>query len=134
VRAVSAAAAAAHARAAGPLVVGAAGFAPPLSQQLVPFASLKQPGRMLALVNNATHLSFLNGSARLPVFVVGPDRPEAYQELKGLSLAFFDQYLRSGHLLDQLVPATGGIQRGEAPLNVLLRRQLSAADLDSVLK
>ena len=109
-------------------------FAPPLSQQVGPFTSLNQPGRMLAVVDGATHLSFLDGSARLPVFLVGPDRPEAYQELKGLSLAFFDQHLLGGHLLDQLVPPAGGIQRGAAPLKMLLRPKLTETEVTSVLK
>ena len=108
-------------------------FAPPVSQQLVPFTSLQQPGRMLAVVDRATHLSFLNGSTPLPRFLVGPDRPEAFQELKGLSLAFFDRHLRGGPLLDQLVPSTGGVQRGETPLTMLLRRQLSSTDLRAVV-
>ena len=109
-------------------------FAPPISQQVGPFTSLKQPGRMVAVVDGATHLSFLDGSKPLPVFLVGPDRPEAYQELKGLSLAFFDQYVLGGQLLNQLVPAAGGIQRGGAPLTMLLRRQLSMAEVFAALE
>lgn len=74
-------------------------FAPPVSQQLIPFSSITFPGSLLALQHNGTHLSFLNGTTELPAFVVGPDQPLARQELQGMALRFFDRHVRTQQAL-----------------------------------
>ena len=68
-------------------------FAPPISQQLLPFTGLRQPDARLVLQHRGTHLSFLEGTADLPELVIGPAQPLARQELQGLARAWFDQYL-----------------------------------------
>jgi predicted dienelactone hydrolase len=107
-------------------------FAPPVSQQLWPFTAVQQPDRVLGLLDHGTHISFLNGTARLPGFITGPDRSVAQDELRSLGLAFFNTHLRGDSVMKQLVPATGGVVVGRQPLPLLLRRQLDAQQLEQV--
>lgn len=102
-------------------------FAPAVAQQLVPFSAISHPQRLLVLQRNGTHLSFLDGKASLPQFLLGADRPLARQQLQGLARAFFDTHLRNINRLDGLLPANPalGAQQGGDPLPLLLRQQLS---------
>jgi len=111
-------------------------FAPPVSQQLVPYVAIRQADSLLVLQRNGTHLSFLNGDAPLPAFLIGPDRPLAQRDLRALSLAYFDRHLRQGR------PATlsvltahqdGGVTMGRDPLPLLLRPRLSSQQLNGLL-
>jgi predicted dienelactone hydrolase len=111
-------------------------FAPPVSQQLLPFTAIRQPESLLVLQQHGTHLSFLNGQARLPAFLFGPDRPLARQDLQGLSLAFFDRHLRQHQQAPSLVQsaqADGGVKMGVDPLPLLLRLQLSRQQLRQLI-
>lgn len=111
-------------------------FAPPLSQQLVPYAAVRQADSLLVLQRNGTHLSFLNGDAPLPAFLIGPDRPLAQQDLRALSLAYFDRHLRQGRPATlSVLPAhqDGGVTMGRDPLPLLLRPRLSAQQLNGLL-
>jgi predicted dienelactone hydrolase len=109
-------------------------FAPPVSQQLIPFTSIEYPGSLLALQHNATHLSFLNGSTKLPAFVLGPDQPLARQELKGMARRFFDRHVRSQQALAPLAApaATSGVLTGSAPLRLLITPRFSREELNQV--
>ena len=106
-------------------------FAPPLSEQLQPYTSLKQADTYLALVNKGTHLSFLTGTSKLPSFIVGPAQREAFGELKALSVLFFDRYLAGLAKPAELVPPQSTLVVGEAPLQMLVIRQLDAQVLRS---
>lgn len=109
-------------------------FAPPVSQQLIPFTSIEQPGSLLALQHNGTHLSFLNGNAELPPFLVGPDRPLARQELRGMALAFFDQHVRQQPSAPSLAAPTdtSGELSGSDPLPLLITPRFSREELNQV--
>jgi predicted dienelactone hydrolase len=110
-------------------------FAPPLSQQLLPYTSVRQPDSLLVLQQNGTHLSFLNGQAALPAFVLGPDRPLAHWQLQGLARAFFDRSLRPAAPGPALVPpaqAAVGTALSHSPLPLLLRPALSREQLQQV--
>ena len=109
-------------------------FAPPVSQQLIPFTSIEQPGSLLALQHNGTHLSFLNGNAELPPFLVGPDRPLARQELRGMALAFFDQHVRQQPSASSLAAPTdtSGELSGSDPLPLLITPRFSREELNQV--
>ena len=101
-------------------------FAPPYSQQLLPFTSFRQPEHYLALVNKGTHLSFLMGTSKMPRFLVGPGQRQAYSELRSLSLLFFDHYFSAKQKLSHLqFPAV----IGDAPLQILLMKQLKEQTL-----
>lgn len=99
-------------------------FAPPLSEQLLPYTSLKQADTYLALVNKGTHLSFLAGTSNLPSFLVGPTQREAFVELKALSLLFFDRYLSAVAKPHDLVPPQSTLLVGVEPLQMMVIRQL----------
>ena len=99
-------------------------FAPPLSEQLLPYTSLKQADTYLALVNKGTHLSFLAGTSNLPSFLVGPTQREAFVELKALSLLFFDRYLSAVAKANDLVPPQSTLLVGVEPLQMMVIRQL----------
>ena len=108
-------------------------FAPPVSQQLTPFTSLRQPGSVLAVQKNGTHLSFLDATSNLPAVITGPDQSLARKELQGMAKLFFDR-----HLLDQagtppLAPAGGeAFQAGSTPLPLLFRSSLTMQQLEQV--
>ena len=108
-------------------------FAPPVSQQLTPFTGLRQPGSVLAVQKNGTHLSFLDATSNLPPVITGPDQPLARQELRGMAKLFFDR-----HLLDQagtlpLAPVgNGAFRSGSAPLPLLFRSSLTMQQLETV--
>jgi predicted dienelactone hydrolase len=110
-------------------------FAPAARQQLQPFAAINQPQRLLVLQANGTHLSFLDGKARLPGFLMGVDRPLARQQLQGLARAFFDTHLRHINRLEGLLPASPavGAQQGRDPLPLLLKQQLSPQQLQRTI-
>ena len=99
-------------------------FAPPLSEQLLPYTSFKQADTYLALVNKGTHLSFLAGTSNLPSFLVGPTQREAFVELKALSLLFFDRYLSAVAKANDLVPPQSTLLVGVEPLQMMVIRQL----------
>ena len=106
-------------------------FAPPLSEQLLPYTSLKQADTYLVLVNKGTHLSFLKGTSKLPSFIVGPGQREAFDELKALSLLFFDRYLNAVAKPNDLVPPQSTLVVGVEPLQMMVIRQLDEQVLRS---
>jgi predicted dienelactone hydrolase len=111
-------------------------FAPPVSQQLEPYTAIRQPESLLVLQRNGTHLSFLNGDAPLPGFLIGPDRPLAQRDLRALSLAFLDRHLRqprpTAPPLLHPAQADGGVRMGSDPLPLLLRPQLGRPQLQEL--
>jgi predicted dienelactone hydrolase len=104
-------------------------FAPPLTEQLLPYTSLKQADRILALVNRGTHLSFLAGTSKLPSFLVGPNQREAFTELKALSLLFFHRYLSTTESPANLMPPQAPLVVGTDPLQMMVFSQLSEENL-----
>jgi predicted dienelactone hydrolase len=104
-------------------------FAPPLSEQMLPYTSLKPADRILALVNGGTHLSFLAGTSKLPSFLVGPNQREAFTELKALSLLFFNRYLNATEPPANLMPPQAPLLVGTDPLQMMVFRQLSQQNL-----
>ena len=108
-------------------------FAPPVSQQISLFTSLREPGSVLAVQKNGTHLSFLNATSNVPPVITGPDQSLARRELQGMAKLFFDR-----HLLDRaetlpLAPAgNGAFQSGATPLLLLFRSSLTMQQLEQV--
>ena len=109
-------------------------FAPPVSQQLIPFTSIQQPGSLLALQHNGTHLSFLDGTSALPAVVIGPDQPLAREELKGMARAFFDEHLSDTPSAPPLAAPTArsGVFSGSDPLRLLITPRFSREQLNQV--
>ena len=108
-------------------------FAPPISQQLIPFTAIRSPGSVLAVQNNGTHLSFLDGTSDLPKVVIGPDQPLARTELQGLAKLFFDRHLLGATAEPPLIPAPeAGVVVGSEPLPLLLRSTLTMPQLKQV--
>lgn len=79
-------------------------FAPPVSQQLMPYSSVVKAANVLAVFDKATHLSFLAATGKLPEWLIGPDPEQAQRDLKALSLAFFDQQLLGKETMGRLCP------------------------------
>lgn len=108
-------------------------FAPPLSQQLSGFTQIRQPGSVLAVQKNGTHLSFLNATSNLPAVITGPDQSLARKELQGLAKLFFDRHLRGQTGVSPLAPeGDGAYQAGATPLSLLLRSSLTMTQLEQV--
>ena len=108
-------------------------FAPPVSQQLSLFTSLRQPGSVLAVQKNGTHLSFLDATSNLPTVITGPDQSLARQELRGMAKLFFDSHLLGQSETASLAPAgNGAFQSGSTPLSLLLRSSLTMQQLEQV--
>ena len=109
-------------------------FAPSISQQLIPFSWIQQPGSLLVLQRNGTHLSFLEGTSDLPPTVLGPDLPLARRQLKGMARGFFDQLLRLQPVMSSLLPTPTDplVAAGRDPLKLLVMPRLSRQQLERV--
>ena len=109
-------------------------FAPSISQQLIPFSWIQQPGSLLVLQRNGTHLSFLEGTSDLPPTVLGPDLPLARKQLKGMARGFFDQHLRSQQALPSLLPTPidAVVAAGRDPLKLLVMPRLTSQQVERV--
>jgi MarC family membrane protein len=107
-------------------------FAPPVSQQLMPYSSVVKAANVLAVFDKATHLSFLAATGKLPEWLIGPDPEQAQRDLKALSLAFFDQQLLGKETMGALVPSNAALYRAGQPLQFLLRRQLTPGELRAI--
>ncbi len=109
-------------------------FAPPFSQQLGPYSAIQHPDRLLAVQKNGTHLSFLEGTSKLPSYIIGPDQSFARKELLGISHAFFATHLNNERELSDLLakdPSKNTIL-GNEPLKIIIRSELSEADFEKV--
>ena len=108
-------------------------FAPPVSQQLSPYTAIRQPGSVLAVQNNGTHLSFLDATSSLPSVITGPDQQLARTELRGMAKLFFDRHLLGRTDTPSLAPTeNGGFRAGSDPLPLLLRSSLTMSQLEQV--
>ena len=108
-------------------------FAPPVSQQLSPFTAIRQPGSVLAVQNNGTHLSFLDATSTLPPVVTGPDQPLARTELRGMAKLFFDRHLLGRSDTPPLAPpGNAGFSAGSDPLPLLMRSGLTMEQLEQL--
>lgn len=107
-------------------------FAPPMSQQLVPFTNVATSGSVLALFEQATHLSFLDGGSRLPAWLIGPQPQQAHQDLKALSVAFFDQHLQGMDTMRTLLPSQTALHRSGQSMPFQLRRELGPVVIKSI--
>ena len=72
-------------------------FAPMIPEQIMPFTWFTQEESYLVVVDPGTHFSFLGvvseGAFPVPESFIGADPELARPQLRGLSLAFFNQYL-----------------------------------------
>ena len=107
-------------------------FAPPLSQQLIPYTSVGKANSVLAVFDKATHLSFLAATGKLPAWLIGPDPEQAQRDFKALSLAFFDQQLLGKDTMGGLMPSDAALYRAGQPLQFLLKRQLTPGQLRAI--
>jgi predicted dienelactone hydrolase len=107
-------------------------FAPPICQQLIPYSSVSTNGSLLALFEDATHLSFHSATGKLPVWLIGPDPEQAQRDLKALSLTFFDQQLLGKDTMGALMPSDEALYRAGQPLQFLLKRQLTPGQLRAI--
>ncbi len=108
-------------------------FAPPVSQQLTSFTGIRQPGSVLAVQKNGTHLSFLDATSNLPPVITGPAQSLARQELRGMAKLFFDRHLLGQAGTLPLAPVgNGAFQSGSAPLPLLFRSSLTMQQLKTV--
>ncbi|ACB50599.1 unknown [Crocosphaera subtropica ATCC 51142] len=109
-------------------------FAPPLPEQISPFADVEKEDKYLILVKNGTHLSFLTGGDNLPDFIVGEGRDLAYSYLKSLSLAFFNLYLNQQQEFEPYLTDTAVQQMGQNPLPLHLIQSLTQEQLNEALQ
>ncbi|MBD2655140.1 alpha/beta hydrolase [Synechocystis sp. FACHB-383] len=109
-------------------------FAPPLSQQIVPFAALNKQDKYLLLVKNSTHLSFDQGTDQLPGFIVGPGQELAYDYLKSISLAFFNLYLNQQQEFKPYLTDTAVQKMGKEPLPLHLIKSLTQEQLNEAIQ
>ncbi|MGH2416332.1 MAG: alpha/beta hydrolase family protein, partial [Microcystaceae cyanobacterium] len=109
-------------------------FAPPLPEQISPFAVIDKEDKYLVLVKNGTHLSFLQGGGNLPDFIVGKGRDLAYAYLKSLSLAFFNFYLNQQQEFEPYLTDAAVQKMGQDPLPLHLIKSLTQEQLNEALK
>lgn len=109
-------------------------FAPPLPEQIAPFAAINKGDKYLILVKNGTHLSFLDGGGKLPDFIVGEGRDLAYAYLKSISLAFFNLYLNQQQEFEPYLTDAAVQKMGQNPLPLHLIKSLTQEQLNEALK
>jgi hypothetical protein len=73
----------------------------------------------------------LKGTSKLPSFIVSPGQREAFDELRALSLLFFDRYLNAVAKPNDLVPPQSTLVVGVEPLQMMVIRQLDGQVLRS---
>jgi predicted dienelactone hydrolase len=109
-------------------------FAPPLPQQISPFTAVNKGDKYLVLVKNGTHLSFLQGTGKLPDFIVGEGRDLAYDYLKSISLAFFNLYLNRQQEFKPYLTDAAVQKMGQNPLPLHLIKSLTQEQLNEAIK
>jgi predicted dienelactone hydrolase len=109
-------------------------FAPPLPEQLTPFAAVEIQDKYLLLVKNGTHLSFLQDTDKLPKFIVGEGQDLAYGYLKSISLVFFNLYLNQQHEFKPYLTDDAVQKMGENPLPLRLINSLSKEQLNEAIE
>jgi predicted dienelactone hydrolase len=109
-------------------------FAPPLPEQITPFADINKHDKYLLLVKNGTHLSFLEGGGTLPSFIVGEGRDLAYNYLKSISLAFFNLYLNQKQEFKPYLTDYAVQKMGQNPLPLHLIKSLTQEQLNEAIK
>lgn len=107
-------------------------FAPPVSQQLIPFSGLRQQAARLVVQNKGTHMSFLDGTGDLPEFVIGPDQARARKQLQGLALAWFDHHLRGRGDAAGFPRVSASLLSGQDPLQLLVLPPFTREQLHQV--
>ncbi|AIE75520.1 MULTISPECIES: alpha/beta hydrolase [unclassified Synechocystis] len=108
-------------------------FAPPVPEQIIPFSLIEGVDKYLLLVQNGTHLSFLEDTDNLPEKIVGPGQDLAYTYMKSLGLAFFDLYLRQDSTLKPYL-TDGMVQKmSQDPLPLQLVQSLTSAQLQQAM-
>jgi predicted dienelactone hydrolase len=109
-------------------------FAPPLPEQIMPFVSLNKEDKYLLLVQNSTHLSFAEGTANLPSFIVGPGQKVAFDYIKSISLAFFNLYLNQQPQFKPYLTHSAMQSLEKEPLPLYLIQSLSPKQLNEAIK
>lgn len=109
-------------------------FAPPVPEQIVPFAAIDSNDKYLVLVKNATHLSFIEGTKNLPDKIVGPGQDLAYTYMKSLGLTFFNLYLKQEQEFRPYL-TDGVVQKmSQEPLPLQLVETLTEAQLQKAME
>lgn len=100
---------------------------PAVPEQILPYDWLQTEDRYLAIIENATHFSFLEGNLNegalpLPERLLGPNPQLARPYLKTLSLAFFNRHLREQTEADGFLTQPYLDSLGDAPFRATLVR------------
>ncbi len=109
-------------------------FAPPLPEQITPFVALNKEDKYLLFVKNSTHLSFSQGTEKLPDFIVGPGQDLAYNYLKSISLAFFNFYLNQQPEFKPYLTNAAMQSMEKDPLPLYLIKSLTQEQLNEAIK
>jgi predicted dienelactone hydrolase len=111
-------------------------IAPAVSEQIYPFSWLTTPHKYLMLLEKGTHFSFLeSGEAVIPVpaQIIGPNPELAFPFLKGISLVFFNSYIRGQTEYLPYLNA-GYIQRLEtSPFSLTIVNKLTQENIQEAL-
>lgn len=111
-------------------------FAPPVQEQIRPFTWLPNPNKYLALVENATHFTFIGESPQesnvlpVPDSLVGPDPTIAYSYINALSVAFLEVNLLNHSTYQTYLQPLYAQYISQSPLNLSLIQSLSTKTWD----
>ncbi|WLT37846.1 hypothetical protein NON20_19545 [Synechocystis sp. B12] len=108
-------------------------FAPPVPEQIIPFSLIEGVDKYLLLVQNGTHLSFLEDTDNLPEKIVGLGQDLAYTYMKSLGLAFFDLYLQQDSSFKPYLTDSVVQQMSQEPLPLQLVPSLTPAQLQQAM-
>ncbi|MFO8038383.1 MAG: alpha/beta hydrolase [Sodalinema sp.] len=103
---------------------GADTVAPPIAEQIPPFAWLEVPERYFVLLKQATHFSVIGSSAQdsvaLPPSIIGPNPDLAQSYVKALSLAFLQTHIVGDDEFAQYLNAAYAQEMSRDPISLFL--------------
>ena len=103
---------------------GADTVAPPIAEQIPPFAWLDVPDKYFVLLKQATHFSVIGSSQEenvaLPVNIIGPNPDVAQSYVKALSLAFLQTHIVGNDEFAQYLNAAYAQEMSRDPISLFL--------------
>ncbi len=114
-------------------------FAPPISEQVIPFTWLRTPEKYLLLLQKGTHFSFLgdemsgNSAFAVPPEILGPSPALARPAMKALSTAFFKRFLTADNSFQPFLSQAYAKKLSQSPFSLDLTQSFSQADLKQAI-
>ncbi len=113
-------------------------FAPPVSEQILPFTWLTDSNKYLALIENGTHFSAIaeptpeNSVLPVPPALLGPNPTPVYSYLNALSVAFLSTHLLNRPEYRSYLQPSYATFISKEPLNLSLLQSLTPEQFNQI--